>query len=297
MKRLPPRARLSRWITSAAACALSLWCAHASANAELDRLYALETIGALKSWDNVDGLFVDYVSAAYKDYFSHQTRFVYQDLSKADAVLRHSKIPYGRLIDDPQILSQIARSEKAQTILRTKISKQGPQYRFTVDWLHAPHMEVLSSDTFVLDGNAEGGLSNVESALEASLGRLFGKLPFQGSVTGRDDSSVTVNMGATAGLHKGDTLIVGTLDDVKKHPLLKTIVDWRFSETGKLEVDSVDEAIAFCKVKEEVPGRQVARYQKILTVQPKPYKKEETVVDEQKEEQKERQEEPPRLGW
>src|SRR4051812_24670487 len=135
MKSLLPigRRKPLRSIIKLPALALLLVSAVAHANPEMDRLYALETVGALKAWDNVDGLFTDYVSAAYKNFFSHQTRFVYQDLSKADAVLKQSKIPYSKLLDDPQILSQIARSEKTQTLLRTRISKQGPQYHFTID--------------------------------------------------------------------------------------------------------------------------------------------------------------------
>src|SRR4051812_18859164 len=136
MKSLLPigRRKPLRSIIKLLALALTLASSVAYASPELDRLYALETIGALKAWDNVDGLFSDYVSAAYKDFFSRQTRFVYQDLSKADAVLKQSKLAYSRLLEDPAILAQIARAEKTQTLLRTKISKQGPQYRFTIDW-------------------------------------------------------------------------------------------------------------------------------------------------------------------
>src|SRR6185295_11380111 len=118
MKSLLPTGRRlhSRSITKTLALALFLISPVAQANPEMDRLYALETVGALKAWDNVDGLFSDYVSSAYKDYFSRQTRFVYQDLSKADAVLKHSKLPYPKLIEDPQVLAQIARAEKTQTL-------------------------------------------------------------------------------------------------------------------------------------------------------------------------------------
>jgi hypothetical protein len=299
MKRLPRRVRLLRplsIIERAALAACVLLSTSAWASPELDRLYALENVGALRSWDNVDGLFTTYVADAYKDYFSKQTRFVYQDLSKSEAVLKHTKIPYGKLIDDPQILQSIARAEKSQTLLRTKISKQGPEYRFTVDWLHSPKMDVLGTDTFILD-DKEGGLGNVKEALTGSLNRIIGKLPFIANVTGRDGQSVTVNIGASSNLKKGDTLILGTIDEIKLHPLLKQIVDWRMSQTGKAEVDSVDDALAFCKLTEETEGRQVARYQKVLQLQPKPFVKEETVVNETQVEQKKQLEEPPRLGW
>ena len=82
----------------------------ARATAELDKLYSLETVGFLKSWDNVDGLFSEYVAAAYKEYFDGQSRFVLQDVSKSDALLTRAKISYGDLIEDREVLAQLTRS-------------------------------------------------------------------------------------------------------------------------------------------------------------------------------------------
>lgn len=246
----------------------------ARATAELDQKYALETIGALRSWDNVDGLFADYVAAAYKDYFARQGRFRAVDLAKADALLSgNPKIPYAKAIEDREILAQLARSMRAQSLLRTRVRKEGPQYRFAIEWLHSPGMDALATEELVLNDPAMG---DVAGALKGALDRLFRKVPFLGQVTGRDEGSVTLNVGALqapgagARIQRGDTVVVGTLDDVKKHPLLKQVVDWRLTPTGRLEVEQVDESIAFCRVVDEEEGRQIGKYQKILQVIPRP---------------------------
>jgi hypothetical protein len=121
----------------------------AFATTELDRQYALESVGFLPSWDNVDGLFTDYVASAYKDYFSKQSRFVVQDLSKSSDVLVHSKLGYQKAIEDKQVLSQLARSTHSQTLIRTHILKEGPQYRVAIEWLHAPKMEPIAVEAMV----------------------------------------------------------------------------------------------------------------------------------------------------
>lgn len=259
----------------------------ARASAEMDRKYALETIGALRSWDNVDGLFADYVAQAYKEYFSRQTRFRMQDLSKADALLISSKIPYAKAIEDPQILGQLTRSLKTESLIRTRVFKEGPRYRFTIDWLHSPQMEVLATETFNLqdmgaagggavsdgsDAREFAGLGDIKGQLLAALNRLFAKVPFVGQVTGRDNADVTVNLGTVTGLHRGDTLQIGTIEEVRKHPLLKEIVEWRVVPSGRIEIDSVDEALAFGHVVEQEEGREIGRYQKVLRVLPKPEK-------------------------
>lgn len=239
---------------------------------ELDRQYELETIGVLRSWDNADGFFADHVGAAYKDYFTQQARFVYVDMARASELMQKSKLAYSKLIEDPEVLGTAARALRAQTILRTKVYKEGPTYRFVIDWMLSPRMEILSNDTFRLEELNSGrsyGLPELRLALHQSLERLFKKLPFSAQVSGRDGNLVTVNLGDKK-VQKGDALIVSTIEEVRKHPILKNIAEWRFAKTGRLEVESVDGSIAFCRVTEEEEGRQVMRNQKITHVVPAP---------------------------
>lgn len=295
------KSRISAKAFKLALLAVFSLCAVVNANAsvDLDRQYALETIGFLRATDNVDGLFADYVQNAYKDYFSRQSRFVVQDLSKADTVLSHSKIAYPKLIQDPQILAQIARSTRSQTILRTKVLKEGNQYNFLIEWLHAPSMIPLATTTMNLKEPTDGltmGINDVQAQIEAALEQLIKKVPWVGHVTGRDNDAVTVNIGANTGLHKGDTLIIGTLDDVKRHPLLHTIVDWKLTRTGTVEIDSVDESIAFGHVTDEEQERHVLKYQKIMQVIPVTDESRFKVTTE-KNERAAAMQEAPRLGY
>ncbi|MEO5970667.1 MAG: hypothetical protein ABIQ95_12125 [Bdellovibrionia bacterium] len=237
---------------------------------DLDTQFELGSIGVLRSSDNMDGLFNEYVSAAYKDYFTHQTRFTLNDLSSADGALDRSNIPYDKLIMDRDVLAQLAKSSRSQSILRTQVLKEGRKYHFILDWLHAPRMELLGQFEFTIDDPSGGKSLVVESlntTLKQSLDKLFGKIPFQGNVTGRDGNSITINLGTISGLKRGDILTIGTLDEVKQHPLLKKIVEWKFTQTGKIEVGQAEEALSFCKILEEEPGKDIARSQKIFHIQ------------------------------
>jgi hypothetical protein len=237
---------------------------------DLDSQFELRSIGILRSSDNMDGLFNDYVAAAYKDYFAHQTRFTFNDLSSVDRTLDRSKIPYSKLIMDRDILIQLAKSSSSQSILRTRVVKGGKQYFFTLDWLHAPQMELIATIEFNLDDPSIGKSLVAESLnakIKQSLNKLIAKIPFQGNVTGRDGNSVTINLGSISGIQRGDVLSIGTLDEVKQHPLLKKIVEWKFSFTGKIEVEQAEDSISFCKILEEEPGKDISRSQKIFQIQ------------------------------
>ncbi len=264
------RAR-GRWIVAgpAALALLALAAPHARASAELDRRYALDTVGSLKSHDNVDGLFADYVSEAIREYFANQPRFLLQDLSRSDAVLAKSKTPYPKLIEDQQILVKVARATRSSTLLRTRIFKEGPRYRFTLDWLHAPKMEVLATEVFYMDEPGRGealGAEQIKAQLHDAIDRMVRKVPFQGTLTGRDQASVTLNVGESAGIRKGDTLVIGTIEEVKRHPLLKSIVEWRMVQTGKVEVDQVDRGITFGHVIEEDTSKPISKNNKLMEV-------------------------------
>lgn len=272
----------------------------ARASTELDRQFGLETIGFLRSSDNMDGLFADYVAAAYRDYFAGQTRFILQDLSKADAVLTKSNLPYSQVIEDPAILAQVARTARSESMLRTKISKEGKQYRFHIEWLHAPKIDLIATETFTLEEPQDGravGLGDIQTAIQSGLDRLIDKVPFKAMVTGRDNQSITINMGAHLNLRKGDMLVVATLDEVKRHPLLKTIVEWRLTPVGKVEIEQVDEGIAFGHVVEEEPKRQIGRYQKVTQILP--YQEAKAIIggSTKTDDETPVEEIPPSLGW
>jgi hypothetical protein len=243
------------------------------ASAELDRRYALDTVGYLKSWDNADGLFTDYVADAYRRYFARQSRFTVQDLSKANTVMSQSKIPYKKQIEDPGILVQVARASRSQTLIRTEVTQEGPQYQFKIDWLLAPSMETISTHTLTMidprDGNGFS-MQDLRSKLEKTLDQVIHDVPFAGSVNGRDRGSVTLNLGSNTGLLPGDTVQVGTLDAVKRHPLLNRIVEWQITPTGQIMIDQVDERLSFGHVISEEPGQQIMAQQKVTAILKKP---------------------------
>lgn len=271
------------------------------ASPELDRQYSLSSIGILRAWDNVDGLFGELVTKTFSEHLANQSRFVVQDLGKANQMLSASKLPYVKVIEDPEVLGTLAKSFRLDSFLRTKVYKEGPNYRFTIDWVHAQKLQLIANESIEIAepfrGEGKLGTEEFRGALVNALDRLIARVPFKGAVTGRDQASVTVNLGATSGIKKGDTLVFATLDEVKFHPLLKTIVDWRLTPTGKATVEEVDDGIAFAKVDQEEYGRQILRFQKVVQVIPAVEKisLETKVLD--REAMEKRAKEPPRLGF
>lgn len=242
----------------------------ANATYELDRQYLLDSIGYLRPMDNLDGVLNEALEDSYKHYFQNQSRFVLADLSQADRALRRSRLPYSKVIEDRDILAEVMRGTHINSLLRTRLTQQGSQYQVEIDWLHFPKLEALGTVTFSVksfDRGSSIGSTSFGSTVERELDVLFHQAPFKGYVTGRDHAQVTVNIGAMTRLKKDDILTIGTLDEVRTHPLLKKVVDWRITPTGRVVVEQVEEGIAFCRVLEESPDHEIIRYQKVTQIQ------------------------------
>ncbi|MBC7396725.1 MAG: hypothetical protein H7333_04705, partial [Bdellovibrionales bacterium] len=240
---------------------------------ENDRVYQLDTVGWLKASDNADGVFADYLDDQYSRFFGKQTHFVIRKLKNLDELLGKSKEKYNELIQQAPLLKKVAQKYRLENLIRTRVYKENDTYRFVMEWVYAPKGDVLSTVEFrYADPRKEEGLekSEMPAAIEKGLDDLIDKLPFLGQITGIEGDTLTVNLGHDQELGVGDTLILSTIQSVKRHPILKTVEEWRWQAVGRARVEQVEESLAFAKMIETEPGQQVIRYQKIREIIPAP---------------------------
>lgn len=249
-----------------------IWALPALATPELDRQYTLETVGFMRSWDKDGGLYSDAVGKAFIQAAKNFPRFRVIDLSLAETVWNHSKLPYLKIIQDPKLLAQLAKTTQAESLIRTRVVKKGTHYFFTLDWLHFPKGEQLGNLQFTIDLPdlaTPFTLERIAMPIEDHLKQLFLQVPFLGQVIGLEEKRAIVNLGKTQFLNPGDTLTIGTLQEVKRHPLLNKILGWRLQPTAELMVEQVDASLAFCQVKQIQMGQSPLKYQKVLQIQHK----------------------------
>lgn len=265
----------------------------AQASPEYDRVYQLESLGWLPSHDNVDGIFTEYLDEQYTKYFKRQSRFVIKKLTRVQDVLGSSSVPYSELIGKPEVLKKIAQKYKVECLIRTKVYKEADTYRFQMEFVFAPRGDVLSNYEFrYVDPGKDRGLegSDLPEAVVHGLDELIKKLPFLGQVTGVQNDVITVNLGRNQNIKPRDVLSVYTLQNVKRHPVLNTIEEWRWLPVGHVQVDQVEESLAFGKVSDLEPGQKIIQYNKVREISSPPAEKPQTAGQEA-------QDELPRLGW
>jgi hypothetical protein len=272
---------------------LSVSFSHAVASPENDRVYQLESVGWLKSSDNLDDIFSEFLDQEYEKYFEGQSRFVVKKISGINDILKQSEVSYSTLIQKTEILKKISQKFKIESLIRTHVYKEAESYRFVLEWVYAPKGDVLSQFEFrFMDPGKDAGLrgSELPTAIQNALDQLIAKLPFLAQVTGVEGDVITVNLGRNQNVHRREIFTIYTLQAVKRHPKLNSIEEWRWQPVGRAQVDQVEDSISFAKIIETEPGQKVIRLQKIKEVLPAPPEPKKTVESSEEKDI-------PRLGW
>jgi hypothetical protein len=226
------RIGLAAWV--ALICALSP--KPAFADADPNQLLAFKKIYIEQIQDNVDGAFREPVEQTFHEVFDRNPRFeLVKDQGSADTLLR-----------------TLIKKQTNSTEVEISLVTTGSGEIFTTE-----HTAVPSTSTGVEMG------ATIKALLKAALKRI----PFYGTVTGRDGDQLTFDIGAAHGLKKGDVIQIARIDNIKRHPLLKSIVDVQLVPVGSAAVDEVEETIAFGHVSNEITGEKIQKYHKITAIE------------------------------
>ncbi|HRK01752.1 MAG TPA: hypothetical protein PLH57_03745, partial [Oligoflexia bacterium] len=208
----------------------------AAENTDLNAMFAFKKVFVASPKDNVDGAYVQPVSEAFADIFEKNLRF--------------------ELVDDIDI---------ADTVVESSIEKKVSGTDLEIKLLLQPSKEVFVVERASLPAASSGGelVNQLKQLLKTALKRI----PFYGTVTGRDADMVTLDIGSIQGLLEGDIVQVSRVERVKRHPLLKTIVDVELVPVGSVEITEIEDSVAFGKVHKTLTGEGILRLHKVTAIE------------------------------
>src|SRR5262249_441131 len=121
------------------------------------------------------------------------------------------------------------------------------------------------ADHMTIQAGSNGQETGV--AVKDLLKTALKRIPFYGTVTGRDGSELTFDIGSAHGLKKGDSIQISRVDQIKRHPLLKSIVDAQLVPVGTATIDQVEDTIAFGHVQNEIAGEAIRKWYKVTAIE------------------------------
>ena len=186
--------------------------------------------------DNMDGAFQAPIQQAFKELFQKNPRF--------------------ELVDD---------ANRADTLIKSRFEKLADGYHISISTYLHPSGDLFSLDETLITKEAEAQeiIKKVKQLLKTSLRRI----PFYGTITGKEAQTVVLDIGMSQGIRKGDILQISRVDNPKRHPLLKKIVDIQLYPVGNVVVDTVEENLSFGKINIEIPGEKILKYYKITSIE------------------------------
>lgn len=208
----------------------------AFADSDPNQLLSFKKIYVEPVQDNVDGAFKAPIEQSYKEIFERNPRF-----------------------------EMVSDAGQADSIVRTKIEKKTSGLDLDISLVALGTGEVFSADHQTIAVSSNG--AETGKAVKALLKTALKRIPFYGTVTGRDGAELTFDIGAAHGLRKGDVVQISRVDNIKRHPLLKSIVDVQMVPVGTATVEQTEENIAFGKVESEIAGESIRRMYKVTAIE------------------------------
>ncbi len=203
--------------------------------ADPNHILAFKKIFVVLPQDNVDGTFFDLSQGVMKEFLSVNPRF-----------------------------QPVTQKGSSDGWVQIRIQKKSDHLELECRLVLTLTDEVFALTKQSIDTKFDDVM--LRSELLTVVKNTFAKIPFAGAVTGRDGRTVTLDIGSLQGITLGDQIRIGRIQDFKRHPLLKQILDTQVVLVGTARVTQIEEGIAFADVVEEFENQKILPGYKVTAV-------------------------------
>jgi hypothetical protein len=197
--------------------------------------------------DGVGGALGSKVFGELELYLKDNTWCQYQSNSELLGVFSRYRENLYQHLKTPEVLRTVAERLKSGSIIRVNLVKEIGTLEVQLDVMGSNGEDLLFSERSVLNkDDLEVAAQTVRNWLD-----IYGKIiPYDGKITGILGDQITLDVGKGYPIKMGQDFTVKRLKGIKKHPLLKKVVEWesRSLATGKIFSISDNQALGVVKV-------------------------------------------------
>ncbi|MFP5490627.1 MAG: hypothetical protein ACLGG0_03960 [Bacteriovoracia bacterium] len=209
--------------------------------------YSMRRCVLLPISDGLNGALGTKVFAELETYLKETTWCQYQSNSDLLGIFSRYRENLHQHLKTPEVVRVVADKLKAGSIIRINLVKEISSLEVQLDVVGANGDDILFSERSVLNNDdLEVAAQTIRNWLE-----IFGKIiPYDGRITGILGDQITLDIGKGYTIKIGQEFTAKRLKGIKKHPLLKKVVEWdaRVMATGKVFSISDNQALGVVKV-------------------------------------------------
>lgn len=209
--------------------------------------YSMRRCVMLPISDGVGGALGTKVFAELEVYLRDNTWCQYQSNSELLGVFSRYRENLPQHLKSPEVIRTVAERLKSGSIIRINLVKEIGTLEVQLDVLGSNGEDLLFSERSILNkDDLEVAVQTVRNWLE-----IYGKIiPYDGKITGILGDQITLDIGKGYSIKMGQDFTAKRLKGVKKHPLLKKVVEWdaRSLASGKIFSISDNQALGVVKV-------------------------------------------------
>ncbi len=221
-----------------------------------DEALVIKTVTYAPVYDNANGIYKKVLEPELKKLITEDKNWAYSDYKlakniRADEFDQNSSLVLEALDQskaDAMITCFVIKGPLGLTIQMNFFTKDGGALLIKEEFQDSKIFETEKVKTV---------LSQLYSSLKA-------KLPYSGFVTSRRGNQVTLNVGASQGLKKGDSLTVAQVLKINRHPKLNFMVGVEKEILGKVVLNRVEEEVSIGDITFEKEAGVIGQGSKLL---------------------------------
>jgi hypothetical protein len=209
-------------------------------------VHSLRRCVLLPVTDSVGGVIAAKVFEQVERYLLEGTWCQYQSNSGLLSVFSRYRENLPQHLKTPEVIRTVAEKLKAGSIVRVTLVSEVNGLEVQLDVMDGGGDDLLHSERTVLNkSDVDLAAQTVRNWLEV-YGRL---IPYDGRVTGILGDQITLDVGRAHPVKVGQDFSIRRMTGVKRHPLLKKVVDWETQPLAEGKIFSVSDDQALGQVK------------------------------------------------
>lgn len=226
----------------------------------LDEFYRIKKVFLFPGQDDIRGSIATHLDQKLLSLLGKNPRFeILQDKEVIKALGAENE-DYKKVTGSEAVHKEAVRITGADATIFIKTHNAAGKSQISLEWRDREGKFLINEVDSVPSGSS---IEDQEELLEKLFNQAVIKIPFAGTVTGRTDKVVTIDLG-DGQVEVGDQVNIARIISLQRHPYLQTMVKADYMSVGVAKITNVDRLLSFAEITEENNNEFIGANNKVI---------------------------------